>query len=65
MRYLCKMYNVHKVPVGTRHTKDNLQVVVRDCPEIKLFYTDADRVILYIIEELSVSLFLHQIPVGS
>ena len=39
------MYKVHQVPVGTRYTKDNLQVVVRDCPEIKLFYTDLDRVI--------------------
>lgn len=43
MRYLCKMYNVHRVPVGTRHTKDNLEAVVRHCPEIKLFYTDIDR----------------------
>jgi len=46
MRYLCKMYHVYKVPVGTRHTKDNLEGVVRDCPEIKLFYTDQDRVII-------------------
>ena len=46
MRYLCKMYNVHKVPVGTRYTKDNLEVVIRDCPEIKLFYTDLDRVLM-------------------
>ena len=44
MRYLCKMYNVHQVPVGTRYTKDNVQVVVDNCPEIKLFYTDLDRV---------------------
>ena len=44
MRYLCKMYNVHQVPVGTRYTKDNVQVVVNNCPEIKLFYTDLDRV---------------------
>jgi len=46
MRYLCKMNNVHQVPIGTRKTKDNLQVVVHECPEIKLFYTDVDRVIL-------------------
>lgn len=44
MRYLCKMYNIHKVPVGTRYTKDNLHVVIRDCPEVRLFYTDVDRV---------------------
>jgi len=48
MRYLCKMYHVYKVPIGTRHTKDNVEVVVRDCPDVKLFYTDVDRVRLIV-----------------
>jgi len=46
LRYLCKMNNVHQVPVGTSYTKARVEAFTKDCPEIKLFFTDDDRVII-------------------
>ncbi|OWF46168.1 Structural maintenance of chromosomes protein 5 [Mizuhopecten yessoensis] len=40
MRYLCAQYNVHAIPVGNRKTKDCIEDIKRDHPELRTFFTD-------------------------
>jgi hypothetical protein len=39
-RYLCAQYQVHNIPVGTKRTKDLIEEIKRQCPELRTFYTD-------------------------
>lgn len=39
MSYLCLQYRVHMIPVGTEHTRQVVENVERDFPELSQFYT--------------------------
>ena len=49
MRYLCQLYRVHAIPVGTQKTKDNVENVIKRAPEISNFYTENHQVNLTVI----------------
>ncbi|KAL5004129.1 hypothetical protein ScPMuIL_017585 [Solemya velum] len=40
MRYLCAQYRVHDIPVGDKSTYDRVANVIRECPELRLFFTE-------------------------
>ncbi|KAK2163851.1 hypothetical protein LSH36_73g01022 [Paralvinella palmiformis] len=40
MRYLCKNYHVHKIPVGTDYTKLHVDNVIKANPNLQTFYTE-------------------------
>ncbi|GFO25795.1 structural maintenance of chromosomes protein 5-like [Plakobranchus ocellatus] len=39
MRYLCRMYNVHCIPVGSNEIKNNTARISVECPELTNYYT--------------------------
>ncbi|XP_070206218.1 structural maintenance of chromosomes protein 5-like [Littorina saxatilis] len=39
MRYVCVLYNVHRVPVGDATAHRNVEKIIRDHPELRVFYT--------------------------
>lgn len=40
MKYLCKQYHVHTIPIGNNHTKEVVEQVMRDIPQMNTFYTE-------------------------
>lgn len=38
MRYLCLMYNVHRIPVGSQAIKNNTERISTECPELISYY---------------------------
>ncbi|RUS70585.1 hypothetical protein EGW08_021655, partial [Elysia chlorotica] len=38
MRYLCLMYNVHRIPVGSRDIKNNTERISAECQELNTYY---------------------------
>ncbi|KAK7009115.1 structural maintenance of chromosomes protein 5 [Biomphalaria glabrata] len=43
MNYLCLMYNVHVIPVGSIVVKKQLQQIHSECPELTTFYSPDDQ----------------------
>ncbi|KAL4235855.1 Structural maintenance of chromosomes protein 5 [Mactra antiquata] len=39
MKFLCIQYKVHSIPVGDNKTKDNVDKIVKEHPELNCFYT--------------------------
>ncbi|XP_059171563.1 structural maintenance of chromosomes protein 5-like [Physella acuta] len=39
MRYLCMMYRVHAIPIGSNAIKDNIDRILAECQELSIFYT--------------------------
>ncbi|KAH9499281.1 Structural maintenance of chromosomes protein 5 [Bulinus truncatus] len=38
MSYLCLMYKVYCLPVGSSAVKDNQELIIKECPELNTFY---------------------------
>ena len=59
MRYLCKNYHVHKIPVGTDYTKLHVDNVIKANPNLQTFYTENHKVMaalgVFILSVLLVS----------
>ena len=44
MRYLCVMYHVYNTPVGSAETKNLVKRVIRENPQMTMFYTESHQV---------------------
>ncbi|XP_013378683.1 structural maintenance of chromosomes protein 5 [Lingula anatina] len=40
MAFLCAMYKVHQIPVGDASTRDRVEVLLREHPDLNTFYTE-------------------------
>ncbi|XP_005089499.1 structural maintenance of chromosomes protein 5 [Aplysia californica] len=43
MRYLCLMYKVHSIPIGTANTASHSEKIINECPELFNFYTPDEQ----------------------
>lgn len=42
MKFLCMQYKVFQIPVGDNRTKEMVDIIVRDAPELRCFYTSGN-----------------------
>ena len=59
MRYLCLMYHVHRIPVGTQHIKGNTEWISQECPELTSYYAPDVQVSVLTLQD-----HCTQLPVG-
>lgn len=43
MAFLCCLYRVHQIPVGDANTRRNVETVIKERPEITMFYTSDNQ----------------------
>ena len=46
MKFLCTQYKVQNIPVGDNRTKELVDRIVKEQPELSCFYTADNQVIL-------------------
>ena len=44
MKFLCMQYKVFQIAVGDNRTKEMVDIIVRDAPELRCFYTSGNSV---------------------
>ena len=58
MKFLCRQYNVHNIPVGDNRTQDCVDNIVKEQPDLSCFFTRDTQVWVLFLYTLGFC-FLH------